>query len=389
MDDPLDAFCHDTHVELTGAENGSLRGLTFAVKDVFDIEGHRTGSGNPDWLRTHPPASATSSAVQRVLNGGAGMVGKTHTDELTYSLNGNNHHYGTPRNPRAPRRIPGGSSSGSAAATAGNLVDFALGTDCGGSVRLPASYCGIFGFRPSHGRIPMDGVMPLAASFDTVGWFARDSRTLEKVGRVLLADDQPAAMPRRVFMASDAFGIVDEEVTRALQPAVQAISAALDESEDITVAPEGLLDWMQLFRALQGHEVWREHAAWIREVQPDFGPDIRARFEWASSLDPNEQPSYRERREQIAARLDELLDVDTVLCVPTVSGIAPLAGTAPGELEQFRAAAMSLLCIAGLARLPQLSLPIAELKGCPLGISIIGRRGTDTQLLAFASARFL
>ena len=189
MNDPLGVFCRYTHVTHIGSETGSLAGLSLAVKDVFHIKGYRTGAGNPDWLRTHPAVETTAPVVQRLLDAGAHIVGKTHTDELAYSLNGENVHYGTPVNPNAAGRIPGGSSSGSAAAVAGGLVDFAIGTDCGGSVRLPASYCGIFGFRPTHGRIPLDGIVPLASSFDTVGWFTRNARLLEKVGRVLL-DDQ-------------------------------------------------------------------------------------------------------------------------------------------------------------------------------------------------------
>ena len=158
------------------APNGPLRGCTFAVKDVFDIAGHRTGNGHPRLARDPSTAERTASAVERLLAAGARMVGKTYCDELTYSINGENVHYGTPVNPKAPGRIPGGSSSGSAAAVSGGLVDFALGTDCGGSVRIPASYCGIYGIRTSHGLVPADGVVPLAPSFDTVGWFARDRR---------------------------------------------------------------------------------------------------------------------------------------------------------------------------------------------------------------------
>jgi amidase len=186
MHDPLNAICRHTHVALAGSGSGPLTGLTFAAKDVFDIAGHRTGNGNPVWLETHPPAERTASAVQRLLDAGARMVGKTHTDDMAYSLNGENVHYGTPVNPVAPGRIPGGSSSGSVAAVAGGLVDFALGTDCGGSVRLPASYCGVYGLRPTHGLVPADGVVPLAPSFDTVGWFARDAALMRRIGEVLL-----------------------------------------------------------------------------------------------------------------------------------------------------------------------------------------------------------
>jgi amidase len=381
MDDNLGAFCRHTHVALSGAGAGQLVGLTFAVKDVFDIGGHRTGAGHPEWLRTHPPAATTAPAVQCLLDAGARMVGKTHTDELTYSLNGENVHYGTPINPRAAGRIPGGSSSGSAAAVAGGLVDFALGTDCGGSVRLPASYCGIFGFRPTHGRIPLDGVVPLASSFDTVGWFARDAALLERVGHVLLADHRGALQPRRLLLASDTFVLAGDAVAKALQPAVAALSAAVGQVEEVKVGAKDLSAWMGLFRILQGAEIWANHGAWIRAVQPTFGAGIRERFEWTSSINPAEVAAAREKREQVAARLDALLGDDAILCLPTAPGIAPLRGTPSADLEAFRARALSLLCIAGLARLPQVSLPLGTLEGCPLGLSLVGPRGADTLLL--------
>jgi hypothetical protein len=228
--DPYNAFCRQNHVEWDGAPDGPLRGLTFAVKDVFDIAGHRTGNGNPLWLETHPPATRTASAVERLLAAGAKMVGKTHTDELAYSLNGENVHYGTPINPRAPGRIPGGSSSGSAVAVAGSLVDFALGSDCGGSVRLPASYCGIYGIRTTHGLVPADGVVDLAKSFDTVGWFARDAAMMLRVGEVLLPSARDF-VPKRLLIAEDAFAFVGAEIAAA-QSHRQAESGFTGSSRD-------------------------------------------------------------------------------------------------------------------------------------------------------------
>ena len=189
--DRLGAFCRDTYVEMEGASHGPLRGLKFAVKDIYDVAGHRTGFGNPDWLRTHGPAAQTAPVVQRLLDAGAHLVGKTHTDELTWSFTGENAHYGAPVNVNAPGRVTGGSSSGSASAVAAGVVDFAVGSDTGGSVRLPASFCGILGMRPTYGRIPLDGVCPLAPSFDTCGWFARDVGVFERVGRTLLRDEAP------------------------------------------------------------------------------------------------------------------------------------------------------------------------------------------------------
>src|SRR5262245_20127130 len=175
MPDPSGAFCQHVDVRLAGTTTGPLAGLTFAAKDLFDIAGSRVCAGNPDWLRTHAPAEKTAPAVQILLGAGATLVGKTLTDELAFSMSGENIHYGTPLNPAAPDRIPGGSSSGSASATASKLVDFALGTDTSGSIRVPASYCGLFSMRPTHGRISCQGVVPLAPSFDTIGWFARDA----------------------------------------------------------------------------------------------------------------------------------------------------------------------------------------------------------------------
>ena len=167
--DPLDAFCKDTKAYLAGPLGGPLSNLNFAAKDIFDVAGHVTGGGNPDWKATHPPAERNAWIVQTLVSAGATMVGKTHTDELTRGILGENAHYGTPINSKALGRVPGGSSSGSAAAVAGGLVDFALGSDTGGSVRIPASFCGLYGLRPTHGRIPLEGILMQAPSYDTIG----------------------------------------------------------------------------------------------------------------------------------------------------------------------------------------------------------------------------
>jgi len=382
--DPYNAFCRHTHVALDGAPDGPLRGLTFAAKDVFDIAGHRTGNGNPVWLDTHAPAERTASAVERVLAAGASMVGKTHTDELAYSLNGENMHYGTPTNPRAPERIPGGSSSGSAAAVAGGLVDFALGTDCGGSVRLPASYCGIYGIRTTHGLVPADGVADLAASFDTVGWFARDAKTMLQVGDVMLPA-APAFVPKRLLIAQDAFAFAGAEIADALAVAVMRLKTALSDHRPVEVYTGDPAAWSEIFRILQGDEIRRKHGAWIDAHNPSFGPGIAERFRWTRTIDPTEVERMRPRREEVARHMDALLGDDALLCLPTAPGIAPKLATPAGELEVFRARAFALLSIAGLARLPQLSLPLGTMAGCPLGISLIAPRGRDRGLLRWVS----
>ena len=214
-EDPLDAFCTDTEAFLEGAASGPLVGLSFAAKDIFDVAGHVTGAGNPDWKATHGPAEQTARVVQMLVDAGATMVGKTHTDELTRGILGENPHYGTPVNSRAPGRVPGGSSSGSAAAVAGGMVDFALGSDTGGSVRIPASFCGLYGLRPTHGRIPVAGLLQQAASYDTIGWFTRDAATFARVGSVIFGAEITPGRPVKLTIAEDAFADADPRRCRS------------------------------------------------------------------------------------------------------------------------------------------------------------------------------
>lgn len=383
--DRLGAFCRHTHVALRGRGEGLLAGLAFGAKDIYDIAGHKTGFGSPDWLRTHAPATRTAPVVQQLLDAGADLVGKTQTDELTFSLNGENAHYGTPVNVNAPGRIPGGSSSGSAAAVAGALVDFALGSDTGGSVRAPASFCGIYGLRPTHGRISLEGACPLAKSFDTAGWFAREAHIMERVGAVLLGEAADAALPRRLLIGEDAFELAGPQASAALKRGVDRVASLLGKPGRVTIAPEGLRLWLDVFRVLQGTEIWQEHGAWVQEVKPNLGPGIRQRVEWASTIPQSDAAPARERREDIARRMGELLGDDAVLAIPTVPAIAPMREADPHATEDFRTRALTLLSVAGLARLPQINLPLGQLNGCPIGLSLVGPRHSDMMLLAIAS----
>ena len=352
--DPLGAFCQENHVAQEGAPDGPLRGLTFGVKDTFHIAGHKTGYVHPDWLRTHPPAEVTAVAVQRLLDAGARMVGKTHTDELAYSLSGENMHYGTPVNPAAPDRIPGGSCNGSVSAVAGGLVDFALGNDCGGSVRLPASYCGVLGIRPTHGRVPVDGVIPFGPSFDVAGWFARDPDIFEAVGRVLLDDDSEPPPPVRLLYPRDAFDLVDPRVAEALEDSVQQAAVTIGAREEVTVSQEGLPAWLETFRVLQAAEIWGNHGAWIEAVKPELGRGIRERFAWASQVKEEDVAPCKVKHRAIKARLYGLIGDGDVMCLPTSPRIAPFKDTPTNDIEiEYRNQAMYLLCIAGLGGLPQ------------------------------------
>src|SRR5215471_16168140 len=198
-------FVPGPQIRIEGRSNGPLAGLTFAAKDLFDVAGQPTGGGNHDWARWHPVPVKHAWAVQRLLDSGATLIGKTITDEVSLGILGENAFDGTPLNPRAPHRVPGGSSSGSASAVASGICDTALGTDTGGSVRVPASFCGLYGIRPTHGRLPVTGMMPQAPSSDTTGWLARDVGTFAKVASVMLGEPIPSALPNRLIIAIDAF----------------------------------------------------------------------------------------------------------------------------------------------------------------------------------------
>ena len=382
-DDALGAFCRHTHVAVAGSGKGPLAGLTFGVKDIYDIAGHKTGFGSPDWLATHALATHTAPVVASLLAAGADMLGKTQTDELTYSLNGENAHYGTPVNVNAPGRIPGGSSSGSAAAVDGGLVDFALGSDTGGSVRAPASFCGIYGIRPTHGRISLEGACALAKSFDVAGWFARDATLLERVGQVLLGAET-APSPGELLLAQDALAVLDAATAEALQAALARISAALGTPRPVTISAEGLPQWFQAFRVLQGAEIHVQLGGWVAKTQAKLGPGVRERMAWVATISAEAVAAAQAVRDAARRQMDAVLANNAVLVLPTVSDIAPLLNTPAAELDDFRARAMSLLCIAGLAGLPQVNLPLATARGCPLGVSLIAARGNDALLLALA-----
>lgn len=381
--DHLGAFCKHTHVFRAGAGNGPLRELTFGLKDIFDVSGHRTGFGSPDWLATHSEASTTATVARMLLEAGATLVGKTHTEEMAFSLTGENAHYGTPLNPAAPHRVPGGSSSGSAAAVAGRLVDFAIGSDTGGSVRAPASFCGIYGIRPTHGRISLDGACPLAPIFDTVGWFARDAALLAQIGDVLLGGTP--ATPGRLLLATDAFDLALPGAADALAPAVARVTALLGDAEPVNVSDDGLPAWFDVFRVLQYDDIWTTHRAWVTRERPTFGPQVGPRFDAVAQVQPHEVVVMRERRVGITARLDDMLAGNAVLLLPTVPDIAPLLKLPPAETVAFRERALALLCIAGLGGLPQVNLPFGTLNGCPIGLSMIAARGNDEMLLDIAA----
>ena len=378
--DSLNAFIQYGKPYLEGDKNKLLSNLTFGLKDVFDIEGYPTGFGSPDWLKTHPTPNKTASIVHDLVSNGATLVGKTHTDELTYSILGINAHYGTPINPLSPQRVPGGSSSGSAVSVAGKLVDFAIGSDTGGSVRTPASFCGIYGMRPTHGKISLDNARPLAKSFDTLGWFSRNPEILYKVGRSLLKQDASFNSQKpKLSLLKEAWEIIPEDIKHLSILKIREIfnDFNITESQGHNI---DLSSWANIFRVIQASEIWQEYGDWATDHMENFGPGIKDRFLIASQITIEETLRARESREIASNLLNSILH-DKILLIPTVSNIAPLLTSTKQELEEFRQKSFQLLCIAGLGGLPQISLPIVNTSDAAFGISLIGPKGSDIELL--------
>ena len=387
--DTLGAFVPGTDVRIAGRAGGPLSGLTFAVKDLFDLAGEPTGGGNPDWARTNPVPERHAVLVDRLLGAGADVAGKTITDEVSLGILGENPFHGTPRNPAAPGFVPGGSSSGSAAAVAGGLVDFALGTDTGGSVRVPASFCGLYGLRTTHGRVGLAGVMPQAPSFDTAGWFARDGATFLRVSEAALdesAASAPAAPPARLLVARDAFAFADPEVVEGLRGVRARLAGLAGAVADVTVASQGLSVWARAQRTLQTPEALATFRGWIERVNPRLSMRVARTLVAAEAVTRAERQWAGLMRREARGRLRDLLEPGAVLCLPTTPFPAPPLGLPLSRHEEAGLRIASLTCVAGLSGLPQLSVPGGRADGRPVGLSLIGPPGSDLRLAALAKA---
>ncbi|MCW2752505.1 MAG: glutamyl-tRNA amidotransferase, partial [Aeromicrobium sp.] len=353
--------------------SGRLDGESVAVKDLYAVAGQRIGAGNPDWLERAPVETGNAWAVERLLAAGASVRGIARTDEFAYSLAGTNAHYGTPPNPRAPHRISGGSSSGSASAVAMGHARIGLGTDTGGSIRVPAAYQGLWGIRTTHGAVSMSGLLPLSPSFDTVGWLTRRSELLATVGDVLLPDD--VATPAGFVTSTALTALADDEVVAAMPPI---------DAEPIEWPVDEVPGWLGAFQVLQAYEAWQSHGAWLDGRLDTLGPDVRARFERASKITGSEARQASADVARIRAQIRHLLG-DRVLVLPSASSVAPGVNDTAG-FEALRQATLSLTCIAGIGGLPAVSIPLARVTTAdlPIGMCLIGPAGSDRALIARA-----
>ncbi|MBX9689327.1 MAG: hypothetical protein K2X27_21640 [Candidatus Obscuribacterales bacterium] len=368
-------------VHRAAAGVGLLSGTSFVVKDLFDVSGELTGAGIPDWAKTHPPARKNAETIDMLLAAGAELIGKSCTDQLAFSTDGINGAYGIPVNPNYPGHIPGGSSSGSASAVAAGLCDFSLGTDTLGSIRIPSAYCGIFGFRPTHGIISTEGVVPLGQSFDTVGWMAGSRQLLLRVGAVLLADSSSASVTSHEFcFVSDFLDILHPDLKESWLSAAEKMLSRFRLKA--VALPDGALQkWCALMDTIRSYEAWENHGKWMTEVDPQMDDLIKARFLLSQNVSKESCSQAEEERISVLSELDEIM-AERILCFPTVWNWPPSCNASRDELLSNRARNHLINITASIGGLPQVSIPIEiGLNSPKFALSLMAARGKDMWLL--------
>lgn len=358
-----------------GAPAGPLVGETVAVKDLFAVAGHKIGAGNPAWEAAAPVERSDATVVDQLIEAGAALRGIARTDEFAYSLAGTDAHVGAAPNPRAHRRVPGGSSSGSAAAVSLGHATIGLGTDTAGSIRVPAAYQGLAGIRTTQGTLPMHGVLALAPSFDTVGWLTRTPALLREVGEVLLPDD-PVAGGHDLVVVPELLSLAEPDVRSAVESWVADQGLIVREGW-----PLGELgSWLSAFQTWQAWEAWSVRGGWLADRLDTLGADVRTRFRHAASVEASEAEAAREVVSAARTRLRDLIG-DRVLVLPSTTSVAPFPG--PG-VRAVRTATLRLTCLASLAGAPAVSLPVPTRDGLPCGVCLVAAPGRDRALLDLA-----
>ena len=365
--------------------NGPLDGLNFAAKDLFDVAGQRTGAGNPAWLDTHDPATEHCPLVAQLLGAGAQLYGKTVTDELAYSIHGENVHYGAPLNTRAPGRVTGGSSSGSAAAVAAGLVDFALGTDTGGSTRVPGSYCGLWGLRTTHGRLSAKGVVPLSPMFDTMTWLAAHASVFKRVGQTLLTGNDTRAW-RGAVVLTDACAQADTAFAPLIDKVADTLKGHFSLPVSHTLSSDTPLEiWRQTYITVSAYDAWQTHKDWITRTRPAFSPAIEGRWQAAARISADTVQKAETTQASLRDQIHALLGDDRIAILPSASSAAIARTATPDTIDAIRTNTFRITSIAGLAGLPQVNIPFIDADGLPAGVSLLGPIGSDLALISLAT----
>lgn len=362
--------------------DGILTGTTCAVKDLFAVAGHRTANGNPTIAQQTPVATQDAWVVATLRAAGASLTGITHMDELALSLNGINPHHGPTENPRYPGHITGGSSSGSAAAVAAGDVTFALGSDTGGSLRLPASFCGLYTLRPTHGRIDMTGVQPLAPSLDTPGVFTRDGALLGTIMRLLLTTPAQTASVRRVLTPTDLLTLCDLPLANEAVRFATTIATALGVPHE--EAPFGVAQHVlkRTFLTTLGNEAAdTHHKVLTGHRHAVSAPTLRV-LEHGASLDSKRIAAAAADRTAITDTARNQL-AGTLMVLPAAPCLPPPVDAPNDVMHDMNARAVTLHALGSLTGVPCLVIP-RPLGADTAGIMLIGAHNTDEALLALA-----
>ena len=370
---------HSPKKDISLNECGLLSNLNFVLKDMCDVKNLKTSCGNPDFFKKCDFANDYAPFLKDLLNEGPVLKGITVCDEFFYSLIGENGHYGTPTNLNAPSCVPGGSSSGSAAALTTDLYDFSIGSDTGGSVRIPASFCGLIGMRPTHNRINTKGVYPMAPSFDTVGWFANNPEIFQKVGNVLLNNIERSNVDfKQYVVAEDLLELCDAEVQNNFNNYIKLNMPNINKTRLSTNTKAIIAD---NFRILQGAEVKENIIPWIEKNKPNISPEIRSRIDMASKITDIEVNRALIFRKTLIDEIEKSLPEGTIAVFPTSPFSAPKSGQDDESLGSFRKRLMELTSIAGMTSRPQITIPRLKDKSGPVGISLLGWKYSDEILL--------
>ena len=360
-------------------KTGTLKNLNFLVKDMCEIKNFKTSCGNPDFYKKCKIATDYAPFLTDLLNQGATLEGVTICDEFFYSLIGENGHYGTPTNLNAPGCVPGGSSSGSAAALTTNLYDFSIGSDTGGSVRVPASFCGLFGIRPTHNRINTEGVYPMAPSFDTLGWFSKDVDVFKKIGSVLLNSNKKTEFSFEEFViAEDILELANPEIVKLFD---NYVYNKFSEIKKIRLSMHDKEEIADNFRIIQGGEIKENIIPWILENKPKISPEINNRIEMAMKITTDEINKAQKFRENLKVEIDKSLPKGIIAIFPTTPFSSLKCGQSDEQLASYRKKLMEFTSIAGMTSRPQISMPKFKNNTGPIGISLLGWQYSDEVLL--------
>ncbi|NII41915.1 Asp-tRNA(Asn)/Glu-tRNA(Gln) amidotransferase A subunit family amidase [Curtobacterium flaccumfaciens] len=372
----------DPLVPGAGAGSAPLAGVRVAVKDLLAVRGQVIGAGNPTWQAAAAVEDEHAPAVAVLLDAGAAVVGIARTDEFAYALAGRNAHSGTTPNGAAPERIGGGSTSGPASAVALGQADLGLGTDTAGSIRVPASYQGLWGLRTTHGAVPRDGVLPLAQTFDTVGWLTRGPELLRRVVEVTLgeAGTTPTGIDTAALLLSETLlDAAEPDTRRAFVDWTERTGRALHP-----VALPDLDELAETVRIVQAAEAHRNHGAWIAAHPEALGSDVAERFAAAAAVTVDQEAVARVRLVELRTALRRAVG-NGVLALPTVPGPAPSRTADTAAVLVTRRATLRMTAVAGIGGLPAISIPALEIADAPVGVSLVGPVGADRALVDLAT----